>query len=135
MVGLGLLKGDCMSINNIASTFWTSNSAVIIKIVTGIIIVAILVAVGWWYAGKKVDELTERLRNQAILDNRPLYDNLAILKDRTQQLEHQYGVQKGELDRVRRNQRGAANDAFNNPDKKVAASYFDNTIDSYISSK
>jgi len=118
-----------------ASDLWKKVSKYVFVGVGSLIIVAILVAVGWWYAGKKVDETTERLRNQAILNNRPLYENLAILNNTAQQLEHQYGIQKNELDKLRRNQRGGVDDAFNNPDKKVAASYFDNTIDSYISSK
>lgn len=121
-------------IKNIVSTFWQINSALIIKIVVGIVVVAILVVVGWWYVGRVVNKLAADLRAQAILDNRPLYDNLAILKDRTQQLEYQYSAQKGELAKIRDKQKGGVTDAFNNPDKKVAASYFDNTIDSYIPS-
>jgi len=123
-----------VDIKNTVSTFWQTNSALIIKIVAGIIVVAILVAVGWWYAGKKVEELTATLRAQAILDNRPLYDNLAVLKDRTQQLEYQYGTQKNELRVIRNNQRGGTTNVFKNPDKKIIASYFDNTVDSYIPS-
>lgn len=122
-------------IKNIVSTFWQINSALIIKIVVGIVVVAILVVVGWWYVGRVVNKLAADLRAQAILDNRPLYDNLAILKDRTQQLEYQYSAQKGELETIRRNQRGGMTVIFKNPDKKVIASYFDNTIDQYVSDK
>ncbi len=122
-------------VKNVVSNFWSTNSTLIIKIVAGIIIFAILVIAGWWYAGKKVNEFAANLRAQAILDNRPLYDNLAILRNRTQQLESQYGVQKSALDTIRKNQRGGTASVFKNPDKKVVASYFDNTIDSYIPSK
>jgi len=123
-----------VDIKNTVKTFWSTNSALIIKIVAGLVILTVLVVVGWWYAGKKVNEFAAGLRAQAVLDNRPLYDNLAVLKDRTKQLEFQYSAQKGELDVLRRKGKGGATDAFNNPDKKVAASYFDNTIDSYIPS-
>jgi len=119
-------------IKTTVSTFWQTNSTLIIKIVVGIVVVAILVVVGWWYAGRAVDKFAADLRAQAIRDNRPLYDNLAVLKDRTQQLENQYAAQKRDLDNHRRKAKGGTDNAFNNPNKQVAASYFDNTIDSYI---
>lgn len=122
-------------IKTAASKLWQTNSTLIIKIVVGVVVVAILVIVGGWYAGRVVNKLAADLRKQAIIDNRPLYDNLAILKDRTQQLESQYSVQRTQINTIRNNQRGGAASAFKNPDKKVIASYFDNTIDTYIPSK
>lgn len=122
-------------IKTTVSNFWTTNSTLIIKIVVGIVVIAILIVGGWWYAGRVVNKLAADLRTQAILDNRPLYDNLAILKDRTQQLEYQYGVQKNEIVTIRNNQRGGTTIVFKNPDKKVIAQFFDNTIDGYVPSK
>ncbi len=105
-----------------------------------IAIVALLVLVGVvfaskWMAGRDAQALADGLRNAFRLENQSLYDNLAVLKDRTRQLEFQYEAQKGEIVTIRNNQRGGAASAFKNPDKKVAASYFDNTVDSYIPSK
>jgi hypothetical protein len=123
-----------MDKKNIVATFWSINSSLVIKIAVGIVLLVVLVFVGNWWAGRSANALAERLRQEFQIENRALYDNLAVLKDRTQQLEYQYGFQKNELAVIRNKQKGGASDAFNNPDKKVAASYFDNVIDSYISS-
>jgi len=121
-----------MDVKTTVSTFWKSNSSTIVKSIIAIVVIIVLVVVGWWYAGRAVNKLAADLRAQAILDNRPLYDNLAILKDRTQQLEYQYGFQKSELDKIRKAKKGGVTDAFNNPDKNVAAKFFDNVINSYV---
>lgn len=122
-------------IKTTVSTFWSTNSTLIIKIIVGIVLLVALVFIGQWYAGRTVNQLAADLRAKAMLDNRALYDNLAVLKDRTLQLETQYSVQKSEIVTIRNNQRGGATSAFKNPDKKVAASYFDNAVDSYVPSK
>jgi len=88
-----------------------------------------------WMAGRDAQALADNLRNAFKLEHQSLYDNLAVLKDRTQQLEYQYGVQKGELVSLREKLRGGTSNVFKNPDKKVIASFFDNTVDSYIPSK
>jgi len=114
------------------SGLWEKYSKQVFIGIGALALIVVLVLVGQWYAAGKANALADRIRQEFQLENRLLYDNLAVLKDRTQQLEQQYSFQKGELDRIRRNQKGGATDAFNNPNKKVAASYFDNTIDSYI---
>ena len=111
---------------------WAKYSTYVFIGIGALILIVALVFIGQWWAGRSANALADRLRQEFQVENRALYDNLAVLKDRTQQLEQQYSIQKGELDKIRRNQKGSATDAFNNPDKKVAASYFDNTIDSYI---
>lgn len=126
---------DVNSVKTTVSSFWQTNSSLITKIVIGIVVVAILVVVGWWYAGRAVNKMAADLRAQAVIDNRPLYDNLAILRDRTQQLESQYSIQKGELNTLRNNQKGTTTIVFQNPDKKVIGNFFDNTVDGYVPSK
>jgi len=120
-----------MNINDLKTKY----GKVVLKSVIIAGVVLLFVFVGKWYAGRTAQEFANNLRNQAILDNRPLYDNLAILRDRTQQLESQYGIQKRELNTLRNNQKGNTTIVFKNPDKKVIAQFFDNTIDGYIPSK
>lgn len=88
-----------------------------------------------WMAGRAAQALEDSLRNAFRFENQSLYDNLAVLKDRTQQLEDKYDAQKIELDTIRKINRGGTTVIFKNPDKKVIASYFDNTIDQYVSDK
>jgi len=103
-----------------------------IKVGIGVVILIGLVIAGHYYAGRAAQEFADGLRSQFRQENQALYDNLAVLKDRTQQLEYNYGVQKGELVVIRNKQKGNTSNVFKNPDKKVIAQFFDNTVDNYI---
>jgi len=118
-----------------AKGFFNTTKRKVIGVIVALIVIFGIVLVSHAFNSSRVNDIADRLRTEFQADNRALYDNLAVLKDRTQQLEYQYGVQKGELANLRNKLKGDANNAFKNPNKQVAASYFDNTIDSYIPSK
>lgn len=100
-----------------------------------LILIITLVLIGQWRSWESANKLADKLRQEFQIENRAFYDNLAVLRDKTQQIENQYDIQRNELNAFRRNQRGGTENAFKNPDKNVAARYFDNVIDAYIPNK
>jgi len=109
--------------------------AKIVIALVAIILVIVLVFVGNWYAGRHAQELADNLRSQFRQENRGLYDNIAVLKDRTKTLESNYNNQLLVIKTLKNKQKGTTDNVFKSTDKKVVASFFDNTIDNFIPSE
>jgi hypothetical protein len=117
------------------SDFWMRFRHYIIGAAALIVVIIVLVLIGQWYATGQANALAEKLRTQFRQENQALYDNLAVLKDRTQQLEYKYSLQRDEIVGIKNKLRGTTTNVFNSGDKKVISSFFDNTIDGYVPSK
>jgi hypothetical protein len=116
------------------SIFWAKFRYYVIGGAALIIVIVGLVFLGQWYATGQANALAEKLKAQFHQENQALYDNLAVLKDRTQQLEYKYGVQRDEITGIKNKLRGTTTNVFQSGDKKVIAGFFDNTVDNYIPS-
>ena len=123
-----------MDIKATVSTFWKAHSTTIVKVIIATVIIVVLIFVGQWYAKRGAQQLADNLRNQFRSENQALYGDIAVLKDKTKQLEQAYSAQRGELEALRKKQKGGTDNAFNNPNKDVAAAFADNVIDSFIPS-
>ena len=89
--------------------------------------------VGQWWAQGKADEFAKSIHDKwMITDGRALYDNIAIQRNKIEELDQNYTNQKAALEDARKKWGKEIGNVIRSQDTTTIAGAFDNLIDGYI---
>lgn len=117
------------------SELWKKIGKYVIIGVSAILLIAGLVLGGQWIASGEARKVAQSLHDKFRLENQALYDNIAILQDRTDTLEKNYYKKKETLAADRVAGKGGVTRVYQSGDTKAIASFFDNLVDGYSPDK
>ncbi len=121
-----------MDIQAKASELWKKIGKYIVIGVSAIIIIAAAVLIGQWVAGRYADQLATQIHDKWMAtDGRALYDNIAIQKNKIEELDQNYKDQKAALDDARKKWGKGISNVIKSGDTKIIAGTFDNLVDRY----
>ena len=103
-------------------------------IIIGVIVLITIIAAVWigrWVARGDAQKLADSLHNEFKLDNKALFDNIAVNQYLIDELKKKTAVQSAEIAKLKKNREGGVIDVIKSGDKKKIAGKYDNLIDSY----
>jgi hypothetical protein len=114
------------------SEFWKKIRYYVIGGVALIVLVIGIIFLGRWYASDAADELAIRIHERWMAtDGRALYTDIAIQRNKIQELDQKYSDQKTALDDARKKWGRGISNVIKSGDTKIIAGTFDNLVDRY----
>jgi predicted DNA-binding protein YlxM (UPF0122 family) len=102
----------------------------IVAVTLSVILLVGIIYVSHWISTRGVDSFVKNIKQEFVINNQAIFDNIARLKAKQEILDEQLKSSKQQLQIIKNTRRKEFDDVVKKGDPNELASFFDKTIDS-----